>query len=77
MKNIKILGPGCVRCRDTEMNVNKALEELGIEANVAKITDYQQIVEYDIMSTPALVIDEVVKVSGRIPTVHEIKLFLS
>jgi small redox-active disulfide protein 2 len=77
MKNIKILGPGCVRCRDTEMNVKKALEDLGIEANVAKITDFPLIMEYDIMSTPALVIDEVVKVSGRIPTVSEIKSFLN
>lgn len=77
MKNIKILGPGCVRCRDTEMNVKKALEDLGIHATVAKITDFPEIMEYDIMSTPALVIDEVVKVSGRIPTVNEIKTFLS
>jgi small redox-active disulfide protein 2 len=77
MKNIKILGPGCTRCRDTEMNVKKALEDLGIEANVAKITDFPRIMEYDIMSTPALVIDNVVKVSGRIPTVSEIKTFLS
>lgn len=77
MKNIKILGPGCVRCRDTEMNVRKALENLGLEAEVTKIVDYPEIMEYDIMSTPALVIDEVVKVSGRIPTVDEIKTFLS
>jgi len=59
------------------MNVKKALENLGIEASVTKIVDYPEIMAYDIMSTPALVIDEVVKVSGRIPTVDEIKTFLS
>jgi small redox-active disulfide protein 2 len=73
MKNIKILGTGCPKCKTTEANVRKAVEELGIEAEIQKVEDITDILQYNIMSTPAVVVDEVVKVKGRVPDVNEIK----
>ncbi len=73
MKNIKILGTGCPKCKTTEANVRKAVEELGIEAEIQKVEDITDILQYNIMSTPAVVVDEEVKVKGRVPDVNEIK----
>ena len=73
MKNIKILGTGCPKCKTTEANVRKAVEELGIEAEIQKMEDITDILQYNIMSTPAVVVDEEVKVKGRVPDVNEIK----
>lgn len=75
--NIKILGTGCPNCQKLEANTKQALEELKIEAVVEKVTEIQDIMSYGVMSTPALVIDEKVEVSGRIPDVSEIKTVLS
>jgi small redox-active disulfide protein 2 len=76
MKTIKILGTGCPKCKTTEANVREAVKQLGIEANVVKIEDIQDIMAYNIMSTPALVIDEEVKIKGKVATVEEIKNLL-
>lgn len=73
MKSIKILGTGCPKCKTVEANVRKAVEELGIEANIEKVEDMGKILQYNIMSTPAVVVDEVVKIKGRVPDVNEIK----
>ncbi|KKQ93851.1 MAG: redox-active disulfide protein 2 [candidate division CPR2 bacterium GW2011_GWC1_39_9] len=70
---IKILGPGCPNCKKLEAHTKKALEELKMEAEIEKVTDIQDIVSYGVMSTPALVIDEKVVVSGSVPDVKEIK----
>jgi small redox-active disulfide protein 2 len=71
---IKILGMGCSKCKVTEKQVLRAIKELGRnDIIVSKIEDLKVIMNYNILSTPALVIDEVVVVSGRIPSTKEIK----
>lgn len=77
MKHIKVLGPGCQKCLKTYDNVMEALEESGIEANVEKIEDIEEMLKYDILTTPAIVIDDEVKFKGRIASVSEIKEFLN
>lgn len=74
--DIKVLGPGCARCFELERRVKRALEELKAEAAVEKISDIKKIVEYGIMSTPGLVIDGKVVVSGRVPALDEIKKWI-
>jgi small redox-active disulfide protein 2 len=69
---IKILGSGCPNCKVLEANAKKALEELRIKADVEKVTDIAKIIEYGVMSTPALVIDEKVISSGRVLSQEEI-----
>ena len=69
---IKVLGPGCKNCVNLEKNTHKALEQLQADAEVIKVTDYADIAAYGIMSTPGLVIDEEVVVSGRVPKPDEI-----
>ncbi|AHM58036.1 hypothetical protein EAL2_808p05330 (plasmid) [Peptoclostridium acidaminophilum DSM 3953] len=63
---IKVLGPGCKKCKMLLEHVNEAIEKTGIEAEVVKVEDMAEIVSYGVMSTPALVIDEVVVSSGKI-----------
>jgi small redox-active disulfide protein 2 len=71
--DIKVLGTGCAKCKNLEKYVREALEDLGVEATIEKVTDIEKIVEYGVLLTPALVIDEVVKVSGRLPHKTEVK----
>lgn len=73
---IKILGTGCSKCGKLEENTKKAIEELGIDASIEKVTDFKKIVKYGVMQTPALVIDEEIKVVGKVPNVEEIKKYL-
>ncbi len=74
---IKVLGSGCFKCQTLENNAKKAVEELGLkDAQVEHEHDIAKIIEYGVMSTPAIVIDEQVKASGRIPEVEEIKSWL-
>jgi small redox-active disulfide protein 2 len=74
---IKILGSGCPNCQKLEQNAKKAVEELGLRSiKIEHIYDINKIVEMGVMSTPAIAIDEKVKVSGRIPDVEEIKSWL-
>lgn len=70
---IKILGSGCPKCKKLEQNARKAVAELGVDAEIVKVTSVNEIAEYDVMMTPALVIDDQVKVSGRVATLEEIK----
>ena len=74
---IKILGSGCPNCQKLEANAKKAVEELDVEAVIEKITDMGLIMDYGIMSTPALVVNEQVMSYGRIPDAAEIKAMLS
>ena len=69
---IKILGGGCAKCERLEKLARKVVEELGVEATFVKVKDLDAIMAYDIMSTPALVIDEQVKSSGRVPREEEV-----
>lgn len=73
MKTIKILGTGCAKCKQTEAIIRETLDEIGVQANIEKIEDIEQIMAYDVMSTPALVIDEQVVIRGKVPTKEEIK----
>jgi small redox-active disulfide protein 2 len=77
MKNIKVLGSGCANCKKLEATARKAVETLGIEAEIIKVTDYAEIMKYPILSTPGLVIDEKLVSAGRIPTEAEIKTWLA
>jgi len=74
---IKILGVGCAKCMALEKMVKEAVEETGINAEVKKVTDIGEIMEYGVMMTPALVINNEVKSTGRIPTMDEIKGMLN
>jgi small redox-active disulfide protein 2 len=77
MKKIQILGTGCPKCEKLTEMVDKAAREMGIEYRLEKVTDINEILKYDIMMTPGLAVDGVVKVSGKIPTLEEIKRMLS
>jgi len=75
--DIKILGPGCRNCRKLEQRTRQALDDLGLDADVEEITDFPAIVGYGVMSTPGLVVDGEVLVSGRVPSASEIAAMLS
>ncbi len=77
MVEIKILGTGCPNCKKLEEETRKAVSNLAIEAEFEKVTDYQDIMEYDVLSTPGLVINGTVVSSGRIPSQGEITAFLT
>lgn len=74
---IKVLGPGCPRCQSLETNVRQAVEELGIDAEIEKITEMGRIMSYGVMSTPALVIDDKLIGAGKLFSVEEIKKIIS
>ena len=73
---IEILGMGCPKCRMLYENAKKAVREKGVEVEVEKVEDIDKITGYGVMMTPALVIDGVVKASGKIPSTEEIKKWL-
>lgn len=77
MLTIKILGSGCANCKRLEQIVRKVVENHEIEAEIIKVTDFQVITSYPILSTPALVLDEKVLSSGRIPSEIEITTWLT
>jgi small redox-active disulfide protein 2 len=74
---IKILGPGCPKCKTLEKLTREVVEESGIDATVTKVDDIVAIMNYGVMTTPALVIDERVVVKGRVPSAEEIKRLLT
>lgn len=73
---IKVLGSGCANCKKLEENTRKAVATLGLEAAVEKVTDIKEIMAYGVMKTPALVVDEKVKIMGRVPSADEIQKYL-
>lgn len=77
MKQIKVLGPGCAKCKNTYNNVLEALKQTGIEANVEKIEDIEEMMKYNILTTPVLMIDGVIKIKGRTADIQEIKQLLN
>jgi small redox-active disulfide protein 2 len=74
--NIKILGPGCPKCKTLEKITRDAVAETGIIATVEKVEDIVKILEYKVMHTPVLVINEKVILSGRVPSLKEVKEIL-
>ena len=77
MLSIKVLGPGCPNCKKVEAIAKQAVQMMGLEAEITKVTDYSKIMEYNILSTPGLVINEKVVCSGRIPTPAEVSTWLA
>jgi small redox-active disulfide protein 2 len=77
MLTIKVLGSGCANCKKLEAVTRQAVSKLGIEAEVIKVTEYPDIMKYNLMSTPGLVVNEKVVSSGRIPSEAEITTFLT
>jgi small redox-active disulfide protein 2 len=75
--DVKILGTGCVNCKNLEILTRAALDELGLDVGIDKVTDPGEIVSWGVMSTPALVIDDEVVLSGRIPPPAKLKALLA
>jgi small redox-active disulfide protein 2 len=73
MKKITVYGPGCMKCQKTEATVRQVLAESGIDAKVEHVTDMQAIVAAGVLSTPAVAVDGVVKLRGRVPTADEVR----
>jgi small redox-active disulfide protein 2 len=76
MKEIKVLGTGCAKCTKTMEVISKIADELGIDINIAKVTDLEVIMSYGVMSTPAVIVDEVNVHSGSIPHRLDIETWL-
>jgi len=74
---VKVLGPGCPKCEETERLVREAVSELGIEATVEKIKDFNEFAKYGVFSTPAVVVNGQAKCVGKVPTKDEIKNWLA
>lgn len=74
---IKVLGTGCTKCKTLEKNTIEAVNELAIDANVTKVEDIVEIMNFGVMTTPALVVDGKVVLKGRVPSVEEIKQLLT
>jgi len=74
---LKVLGPGCANCKRLEAHVRKAVRQLGLDATIEKVEDYPSILAYGVQSTPALVRDEQVLVSGRVPSPRQLAELLA
>ena len=77
MKHIKVLGPGCPKCKTTYTNVLEAIKQSGVEADVVKIEDIEEMMKYNVLTTPVLMVDDVIKVKGRVADINEIKQLLT
>ena len=75
--DIKVLGPGCPKCRQTEKIVKEAVAEAGVEARIEKVTDTMEIAGYGVFGTPAVVVDGEVKSVGKIPKKEDVKSWLA
>ena len=76
MLHIKVLGPGCRNCVTLEARTREAIDSLGVAAELEKVTDYGEIANFGVVSTPALVVDDRVVLSGRVPTVAALRQLL-
>lgn len=74
--DIKVCGPGCAKCHETERLVNEAVAEAGVNATIEKVTDFNAIAGFGVFSTPAVVIDGQVKCVGKVPAKKEIRAWL-
>ena len=77
MLTIKVLGSGCANCKRVEQIAREAVEEMSLEAEIIKVTEYPDIMKYNIMSTPGLVVNEKIVSTGRIPTPAEVTTWLA
>jgi len=74
---IEILGTGCAKCNKLEELVRTAVQEIGVNAEISKVQDIKKIMGYGVMTTPALVVNDEVKVAGKLPTADQIKSWLA
>ncbi len=77
MNTIKILGTGCPKCKTLEKTTRDAVTDMGLDVEIEKVEDIQKIMQYGIMRTPGLVIDEKVVLAGRLPSLSEVKNLLT
>jgi len=77
MLTIKVLGSGCANCKKVEQIVHQAVSKMSLEASVIKVTDYAEMMQYNIMSTPGLVVNEKLVSAGKIPTVAQVTTWLT
>lgn len=77
MLTIKVLGSGCANCKRLEQIAHKVVEDMSLQAEIVKVTDYKDIMAYNVMSTPGLVINEKLVSYGRIPSIAEVTTFLT
>ena len=77
MKEVKVLGPGCPKCEELMKQTQAAVDELGVDCDLEKVTDILEITTYGVMMTPALVVDGQVKASGKVPSLDDLKKMLS
>jgi small redox-active disulfide protein 2 len=77
MNTIKILGTGCPKCKSLEKTTRDAVAEMGLDVEIVKVEDIQKIMQYGIMRTPGLVINEKVVLAGRLPSISEVKNFIT
>ena len=73
---IKVLGPGCAKCKTTYNVIEKVIKENNLDVKLTKVDDIMEMVSYNIMTTPAVVVDEVVKMKGQVPTESDVKKLL-
>lgn len=73
---IKVLGPGCVKCKTTCNVIEKVIKENNLDVKLTKVDDIMEMMNYNIMTTPAVVVDEVVKMKGQVPTESDVKKLL-
>ena len=76
IREIKILGPGCAKCKSTYQTIAKVVNENNLDMQLTKIEDIAEIMSYNVMSTPAVVVDGEVKIKGHVPSESEIKQLL-
>ena len=77
MLSIKVLGPGCHNCHRVELSAREAVAQLGVEANIEKVTDYAEFARYGLLYTPGLVINEKLVAGGRIPSAAEVATWVT
>jgi small redox-active disulfide protein 2 len=77
MKIVKVLGPGCPKCEDLYRLTEMVAGQMGLDCQIEKVTDISEITSYGVLLTPALVVDEEVKISGKLPTADDLKKMLA
>ena len=73
---IKVLGPGCAKCKTTYNVIEKVIKENNLDCKLTKVDDIMEMMNYNILTTPAVVVDEVVKMKGQVPTESDVKKLL-
>ena len=75
--NIQVAGPGCPRCQETEKNVREACSQLNLAADISHVFDMKEFAKLGVLFTPAVIVDGKIVISGKLPTVEELKKYLS